>query len=170
LRDVAMAAGGAPTDEDEEMERINEDIGSDDELFDTITPCDAEPQKSKREIRLEKELDEFVKNAEEEELGNRMRDEGVKALKIAANKFAYRKKYYNMSDDKFVIFPSVTKVLSGSEVYEEAEKYYYDRGDEYPLKYIAALRAVAFAAGGGADEDDIVEIMADEAESEDEAL
>ena len=170
LKDIAIKAGVARTDDDEEMERMNQEIDSDDELFDALIPEDAEPLKSKRQRRIEKEIYEFVKIAEKEELGKEMRAEGVNALIIASTKMAYRRKYYDMNKDEFLLFPSVTKLLAGFEVYEEAEKYYYDPGDDYPLKYIAALRGVAFAAGGGAEEDDIIESMADDAASDDDAL
>jgi hypothetical protein len=42
----------------------------------------------------------------------------------------------------------------GYDIYDEAEKHYYDPGDDYPLKYIAALRGLSLAAGGAMNEDD----------------
>lgn len=107
---------------------------------------------SKRRLKIDAEVAAFVKLAEDQELEKEMRAEGVDALIIAAEKLAYRKKYYDMDRNRFQIFPSVAALLVGYEVYEEAEKHYYDPEDEFPLKYIAALKEVAMA-GGGLDED-----------------
>ena len=123
---------------------------------------------SGRQKLIEKEVDAFCKKAGEEELDKEMREEGVKALKIAANKFAYKKKYYDSENDKMIVFPSVSTILVGSDVYEEAEKFYYDQEDEYPLKYTAALRDIALAAGGADVDIDHMETMAMDIGSDDE--
>eukprot|EP00980_Cylindrotheca_fusiformis_P012668 scaffold3103_cov136-Cylindrotheca_fusiformis.AAC.6 len=125
---------------------------------------------SKRRQKIHAEIKTFVKQAEEQELEKEMREEGVTALTIAAEKLAYKKKYYDMSQNKFQIFPSVAALLVGYEIYEEAEKHYYDPEDEYPLKYIAALKEVAMA-GGGMDEDtEEMEPMAVEIASDDDVF
>lgn len=97
-----------------------------------------------------------------------MREEGVKALKIAVNKVAYKRKYYDSANDKIIVFPSVSNCLVGYDVYEEAEKHYYDPEDEYPLKYTAALRDIALEEGGGEADLEHMETMAMDIESDDE--
>jgi hypothetical protein len=121
---------------------------------------------SERERLIEMEIGRFCKRAGEE-LDKEMREEGVKALKIAANKFAYKLKYYDSANDKMIVFPSVTSCLAGYHVYEEAEKYYYDPEDEYPLKYIAALRDIALEEDGGDEDVKHMETMAAECSSDD---
>ena len=90
---------------------------------------------TKRQALIEAHLKIFVKMAETQELDKPMRDEGVKALTIAANKLAFQKKFYDSSTDSFVVFPSVRHLLLGHDIYDEAEKHYYEEQDEWPLKY-----------------------------------
>ena len=161
LREIALARGGAEEDGDV-VETMAQDVDSDDEAFE-IKP-------SKRERLVDEEILKYCKIAEEQELDKEMREEGKKALKIAANKLAYQKKYYDMSNDKFKVFPSVLSCLAQHEIYEEAEKYYYDPEDEFPLKYTAALKDIALAKGGGEEDDGVVETMAEYVESDDEAF
>jgi hypothetical protein len=141
LRDIALIEGGT-IDNIEEMAAMAMDIESDDEFFSqeiVSGPADVPVLgSSSRQRLIEKEVANFCKRAGEEQLDKEMREEGVKALKIAANKFAYKQKYYDAGADQMLIFPSVSNCLSGHDIYEEAEKYYYDPEDEYPLKYIAA--------------------------------
>jgi CRP-like cAMP-binding protein len=123
---------------------------------------------SRRRVKIAKELKEFVKQAEEQELEKEMRDEGVKALKIAAYKLAYKKKYYDMDRNRFKIFPSVAALLVGFEIYEEAEKHYYDPEDEYPLKYKVALKEVAIAYGGLDEDLEEMELLSVDIKSDDD--
>eukprot|EP00980_Cylindrotheca_fusiformis_P004220 scaffold915_cov65-Cylindrotheca_fusiformis.AAC.6 len=123
---------------------------------------------SARQRRIEREVGEFCKRAGEEELDKEMRNEGIKALKIAAEKFAYKKKYYDSTNDTMIVYPSVAGCLAGYDVYEEAEKHYYDPEDEYPLKYTAALRDLALAAGGGEEDTQHMDTMSMDCSSDDE--
>ena len=71
--------------------------------------------------------------------------EAVTALQTAANNLAYLKKYYDVIADKVIYFPSVTKLLVNYSLLEEAEKFYFDEEDEFPMDYSAALRTIACA-------------------------
>jgi serine/threonine protein kinase len=124
------------------------------------TPAPPVLGSSDRQRRIEKEIDWYCKRAGEQELENAMRHEGVKALKIAANKFAYKKKYVDAEADQAIVFPSVSSCLVGYDIYEEAEKHYYDEEDEFPLKYIAALRDIAITEGGGDEDIETMELTA----------
>ena len=126
--------------------------------------------RSKRKQMIEHELLSLIHKAEEQELGKEMREEGVNALKIAANKFAYRRRYLDSQSNNFVTFPSLKNCLAGSEIYEEAEKHYYDAEDEFPLKYIAALKEIAFMIGGVPDGDEDIEPISEEIENSDDDL
>lgn len=95
---------------------------------------------------IEAEVDRICQAAQTE-LDKEMRDEGVSALKTAALKLAYTHKYLDMDNDKMVLHPSILYLLIGTEIYEEAEKHYYEPEDEYPLKYIAALKEYAYGQG-----------------------
>mmetsp|Transcript_26522 Transcript_26522/g.64638 ORF Transcript_26522/g.64638 Transcript_26522/m.64638 type:complete len:1323 (+) Transcript_26522:248-4216(+) len=172
LREVGMIAGGY--DEDvEDMESRGQYIDSDDEVF--------QPPKSKtergrsrpsgRKGKIEKEVREYVKQAESQELDKEMRDEGVNAVIKACNKMAYKKKWRDEVQAKWVVFPSVKALLVRTEVYEEAEKYYYDPEDEFPLKYISALKAVGIIDGGFDEEiDEMEEDGAVDIDSDDDAF
>ena len=59
---------------------------------------------------IEKELKAIIEEAQTE-LEEPFEPEAVEALKIAANKLAYLKKYYDCVSDKIIYFPSVTKLL-----------------------------------------------------------
>ncbi|KAL3942035.1 MAG: hypothetical protein SGBAC_003696 [Bacillariaceae sp.] len=150
LREVGMIAGGY--DEDvEEMESRGQDIDSDDEVFQPPKAKKAPSRAAKgggRKAKIEKEVREYVQQAESQELDKEMREEGVNAVIKAANKMAYKKKWRDEVQAKWVVFPSIKALLVRTEVYEEAEKYYYDPEDEFPLKYISALKEVAIIDGG----------------------
>jgi hypothetical protein len=177
LRDLSLQAGGA--DEDvEHMETMGMGCDSDDEFFGPTekdvsqdVAASTKPPvlgSSPRQRLIEAELDIFCKRAGEEQLDKEMREEGIIAVKIAANKFAYKKKYYDSGNDKLIVFPAVASCLVGYDVYEEAEKHYYDPGDDYPLKYIAALRDLSLEAGGADEDVEHMETMAMDCESDDE--
>ena len=148
LREMCMDDGG----EVKEGATPGDDVGSDDELFDQPEEGDEDGDgrggtfivlgDSPREMLIEFDVDRYCKIAGEEQQDKPMRDEGVKALKIGADKVAYKKKFYDSTKDEMIIFPTMAECLAGADVYEEAEKYYYDPEDEYPLKYTAALRDI----------------------------
>lgn len=90
--------------------------------------------------RLIKEMMETEDLEEEDEI----EPESLEALKIAANTICYLRKYYDVSNDKIIYFPSLVKAIIDYSLFEEAEKYYYEEDDEFPMDYSVALRSVAF--------------------------
>jgi hypothetical protein len=113
-------------------------------------PSDAEH----RQQMIDDEFKGIMKETEDNELDEPFEPEAVEALRIAANKLAYLKKYYNSFTDEFVYFPSVTKLLVNYSMIEEAEKHYFDEEDEFPIDYSAALRSVACEKVGDDDDDE----------------
>ncbi|CAJ1965693.1 unnamed protein product [Cylindrotheca closterium] len=171
LREVGMIAGGYDEDVDE-MESRGQNIDSDDEVFQPPKPKKERGRaggSAGRKTRIEKEVREYVKQAESQELDKEMREEGVMAVIKAANKMAYKKKWRDEVQAMWVVFPSVKGLLVHTEIYEEAEKYYYDPDDEFPLKYISALKEVAILDGGFDEdieemEEDAIDIGSDDEE------
>jgi CRP-like cAMP-binding protein len=142
--------------------------GMSNELKPNKSPTSSRERPSKRKVKIQTEIRQYVKRAEDQELEKEMRQEGVDALLTAAYMLAYRKKYYDMDQGKFKVFPSVAALLVGYDIYEEAEKHYYDPEDEYPLKYVAALKEIAIADGALDEDLDHMETMAMEIGSEDD--
>jgi hypothetical protein len=136
-----------PTFEEEAPERVvtGEGVPKTDE-------SESLSEKAKRKVMIKEELAKIIKETEENELGEEIEPEALGALKKAALKVAYRKKYYDVFKDEFIYFPTVTATLMNYALIEEAEKYYYDEDDEFPMSYSAALRSVA--GMGAADNDD----------------
>ncbi|KAG7362983.1 hypothetical protein IV203_026343 [Nitzschia inconspicua] len=113
----------------------------------TIPKPKAEPESSsegeKRKQMIDEELSNLIKEADENELEDPFDEESIEALKKAAHKICYLKKYYDVMKDKFIFFPSVTKSVVDYTLIEEAEKFYYDEDDEYPQDLSIGLRSVA---------------------------
>ncbi|KAG7341819.1 hypothetical protein IV203_006911 [Nitzschia inconspicua] len=107
----------------------------------------AEPESSsegeKRKQMIDEELSNLIKEADENELEDPFDEESIEALKKAAHKICYLKKYYDVMKDKFIFFPSVTKSVVDYTLIEEAEKFYYEEDDEYPQDLSIGLRSVA---------------------------
>lgn len=111
---------------------------------------------------LEGAADFVMEHYEEDEF----EPEAAEALQKAASILAYRKRYYNVVQDKIVYFPSVGRLILKADLIEEAEKYYYDEDDEWPIEYTKALKSVVraiFAANSTSknvmDEDEDEEYM-----------
>jgi hypothetical protein len=102
-------------------------------------PSEAE----KRNKMIDEELTGLIKAADENELEEPFDEESIEALKKAAYNICYLKKYYDVMKDEFIYFPSVTKTVVDYTLMEEAEKYYYEEGDEYPQDLSIGLRSVA---------------------------
>lgn len=118
-------------------------------------------EKEKRIQMIKDELQKIIQQAEEEELdGEEMEKEAVEALEKAALVVAYRKKYYDVMKDELFYFPSVGRTIISYALMEEAEKYYYDEEDEFPMSYSAALRSVVTANLGDDDDDTDEDYMA----------
>ncbi|KAL3939466.1 MAG: hypothetical protein SGBAC_005814 [Bacillariaceae sp.] len=110
-------------------------------------------------------IDEMM-DSEDFEDEDEMDPESYDPLMQAAKEICYTRKYYDVSADRIVFFPSVTKTIINSDLFEKAEEYYFDEDDEFPSDYSVGLRAVAFErifaqgnAGGDDDEmdDDMME-------------
>jgi hypothetical protein len=118
--------------------------------------AEGKPKVSEGEQRkkmIEEELAKIVKGAEDNELEEELEPEALEVLQKAANKICYLKKYYDVIKDEVIFFPSVTTCFVNSSLIEEAEKYWYDEADEFPLDYSAALRSTATESMDGEDED-----------------
>jgi hypothetical protein len=110
-------------------------------------------EKAKRKVMIKEELAKIIKETEENELEEELEPEAVAALEKAAMIVAYRKKYYDVFKDEFIYFPTVTATFLNYALIEEAEKYYYDEDDEFPMNYSAALRSVAGMSAADNDDD-----------------
>jgi hypothetical protein len=113
-------------------------------------------ERAKRKAMVNQELHMLIQNAEMEELSEPMEPEAVTALKRAAMKICFVKKYYDVFKDDFIYFPSVTASILDHTLTEEADKYYFDEDDELPMMYGIGLRSVAGIAASK--EDDIIDI------------
>jgi len=115
---------------------------------------------AKRQNRIDTELNGMIKEmmeSEDFEEEDEMEPESYEAIMRAAKEICYTRKYYDVSGDKIVFFPSLTKTIVNYDVFEKAEKYYFDEDDEFPSDYSMGLRAVAFErleAEGDDDSDD----------------
>ena len=87
-------------------------------------------------------------------------DEEIVALRTSAMKLAYTKKYYDVSKDEIIYFPSVSKLIMKGTLQEDAEKQYYDEDDddgEFPTHYSKLLKTAVTTvfpkeAGGTTDD------------------
>jgi hypothetical protein len=107
----------------------------------------------KRRKMIDEELANLVKEANENELEEPFDEESIEALRKAAHKICYLKKYYDVMKDSVIYFPSVTKTVVDYTLIEEAEKYYYEEEDEYPQDLSIGLRSVATMAVAEDDDD-----------------
>lgn len=104
---------------------------------------DVETEKERRTRTIREGLTKIVQLTESEELGEEIEPEAVVALEKAAMVLCLRKKYYDVMKDELIYFPTVNKAVFSGDLIEEAEKFYYDEEDEFPLVYSAALRSIA---------------------------
>ena len=104
------------------------------------------PEKEQRRKRIQDELDVILDAShtycqeylEEEE----MESEAGVAITKSAYELAYRKKYYDVLKDEIIYFPSVAKLIITNTLQDQAEEYYYDDEDEFPLEYSKCLKTV----------------------------
>jgi DNA repair exonuclease SbcCD ATPase subunit len=133
-------------DTDEELEDTDDEPVGDSDIK-------ASSEADKRNKMIEEELMMLVKKADEEELEEPFDEESVEALRKAAHKICYIKKYYDVMKDAFIYFPSVSKTLVDYSLLEEAEKHYYEEEDEYPQDLSIGIRSVATMQMAEADDD-----------------
>ena len=102
--------------------------------------------KERRKVLIEDELDKIIKGAhgyvqeylEEDEFES----EAIDAITKAANLLAYRRKYFDVMTDQIILFPSIPKLIMKNALQDEAEKYYWEEEDEFPLEYSKCLKTV----------------------------
>jgi DNA repair exonuclease SbcCD ATPase subunit len=142
-RESALAdAESALAAEKEELAKAHKtepEISSEEEGGSTPGTSEAE----KRNKMIEEELMGLIKEADENELEDPFDEDSIEAMKKAAYKICYLKKYYDVMKDEFIYFPSVTKTVVNYTLIEEAEKFYYEEEDEYPQDLAIGLRSVA---------------------------
>jgi TolA-binding protein len=146
-KEAALAP--AEVENEQELEKTTEETENGTVSSDIKVPSEGE----KRKTMIEEELSRLVKEAEEKELEEPFDEDSLAALKKAALKICYLKKYYDVMKDELVFFPSVTKTLVNYSLIEEAEKFYFEEEDEYPQDLAIGLRSVATAALVEADDD-----------------
>jgi hypothetical protein len=132
-------------------------------LIDSRTPKEQPPRPSCkdpvelewRKKKIEDDLDDLVEKAEEQEIGDLVSSDARTALYISALKVSLVKKFYDAKKDKYSYYPSVAKCIFDYSLIEEAEKYYMDGSEEFPLDYSTALCTIAASQlKGNADEVD----------------
>ncbi|CAJ1966451.1 unnamed protein product [Cylindrotheca closterium] len=130
---------------------------------DTVSKGEAVPvsEAAKRQNMIDTELNGMIKemmDSEDFEEEDEMEPESYEAIMKAAKEICYTRKIYDVSADKIVFFPSITKTIVNMDLFEKAEEYYYDEGDEFPMEYSMGLRNVAFekleAEGDGDDDEE----------------
>lgn len=119
------------------------DTDFDEELTDLHVAKEPLSESERRSQMIQEELNEIVQEAVLE-LEEELEQEALDALKIAAKKITYLKRYYDVLNDKIIYFPSVAKTIINYALFEEAEKYYYYKDDEFPMDYSLSLRTVVF--------------------------
>ena len=90
----------------------------------------------------------------EEVLEEDFEKEAIEAISKASQTLAYKRKYYDVMKDKVVYFPTVARLIMTNILQEEAEKVYYDDGDDFPPEYSKALRTVCREKGHAGDPDE----------------
>lgn len=104
--------------------------------------------KKQREEMIERELQPILDAAQDfcyEHYEDDMENEAIQAIKTAAATLAYRKKYFDVMKDMVVYFPSCSNLILSREIFEEAERNYYEVEDQFPAEYAKALCSVVFA-------------------------
>ncbi|OEU23552.1 hypothetical protein FRACYDRAFT_233726 [Fragilariopsis cylindrus CCMP1102] len=103
--------------------------------------------RQKRINMINNEIDSIMDNLKEY-FGYHMMDElfvtdDIKDVLLkAAYNLAYTKIYYCCIKDKIIYFPSCQELILNYTLMEEAETYYYNSEDEFPIEYSKGLRTV----------------------------
>jgi hypothetical protein len=109
-------------------------------------------EREKRRTMIEKEL-EIILAETEAELEEALEPEALSALKMAAEKVAYTKKYYDNLKETFIYLPSVAKTIIDDSLIEEAKENYFNGEEEFPTEYTGGLRYIAAQVLEGCDLD-----------------
>ncbi|CAJ1932221.1 unnamed protein product [Cylindrotheca closterium] len=108
----------------------------------TVPVSEAAMRQKKIDTELNGMIEEMMQSDdfyEEED----MEPESYLALMRAAKEICYTRKYFDVSADKIIYFPSISKTIVHNDLFEKAEEYYFEEGDEFPMDYIMALRSIA---------------------------
>jgi hypothetical protein len=114
-------------------------------------------EKEKRMTMIEEEIDKILKETQlyvEKFLEEDFEKQAMDALRTAAKTLAYRKKYYDVTKDEIIYFPSVSSLIMKNALQDEAETCYWEEGDEFPLEYSKALKTVVREQGMYNEEDE----------------
>mmetsp|Transcript_15911 Transcript_15911/g.32615 ORF Transcript_15911/g.32615 Transcript_15911/m.32615 type:complete len:512 (+) Transcript_15911:184-1719(+) len=138
----------ALSDEPKKAETVDD---SDDDSIGVLPELQSEFTTEKRKALIEEEINNLVKQANENELEPEypFDEDSIDALMKAAMEICYRKKYYDVMQDKLIYFPTPVKTIIDYRLMETAEKYLFegeevDDDDEYPQDLSIAIRSVAF--------------------------
>ncbi|KAL3942069.1 MAG: hypothetical protein SGBAC_003665 [Bacillariaceae sp.] len=163
IKDTAHQREADEDIEDTEHQReADEDIQDTEHLREspqTVSVSEAAMRQEKIDAELNGMIEEMMQSddfCEEDE----MEPESYLAIMRAAKEICYTRKYYDVSADKIIYFPSIIKTIVNNDLFEKAEEFYFDGEDEFPIDYRMALRSVALdqmvaeedAAGGENDE------------------
>ena len=113
--------------------------------------------KELREKLINDELERIIADTNDycwEVLEEEFEKEASEAISKASQVLAYKRKYYDVMKDKVVYFPTIARLIMTNTLQEEAEKVYYDDGDEFPPEYAKALRTVCRDKGHAGDPDE----------------
>jgi hypothetical protein len=133
-------------------------------------------EKEKRDIILQQELETIIKATEDycwEVLEEEFDPLAIEAIRRAAQELAYRRKFYDVMNDEFRLFPTVTRLIMTNTLTDRAASYYNDQEeeeedqeeDEFPPEYSKALKTVCRDNGlvkedDSAENDDYMEKLA----------
>lgn len=159
-REKALAEAEAALAVAEAEKEHDPEAASEEAENDTASSDNKPSEGEKRKKMIEEELTRLVKKAEETELEEPFDEDSLEALRKAALKICYLKKFYDVMKDELIFFPSVTTTLVNYSLLEEAEKFYFEEDDEYPQDLAIGLRSVATQALVDADDDTDEEYMA----------
>ena len=142
---------------------------------------DNDDEKQVRINKITNEFDLIVKEFNGLLLDNEydeLEDDEIVALRTSALKLAYTKKYYDVSKDEIIYFPSISKLIMKGTLVQDAEKQYYyggedeeddeeDEGNEFPTHYSKLLKTAVTTIfpkevgrnGGDGEEEDNDEYM-----------
>lgn len=115
-------------------------------------------EKEKRQDMITEEFDKIIKDTIDycwEALEEELEKEAIEALRKAADKLCYTRKYYDVVKDTVIYFPSVSRCIMTNTLQNEAATHYYEEEDEFPPEYAKALKTVCREKGyaGNPDEE-----------------
>jgi hypothetical protein len=120
------------------------------QLDQTQDNSDMSSEKDNRMTMIGEEIDKILKDTQawvEKHLEEDFEKEAMDALRTAAKTLAYRKKYYDLTKDEIIYFPSVARLIMKNALQDEAETCYWEEEDEFPLEYTKALKTVVRERG-----------------------